>query len=274
MPASSRRRQAPASARRRTASRKGLQRAGYATDPAYADKLARVINTTLRLQRARPDVTASLRSLSIGSRAMSANYAALQTTGNNIANANTAGYSRQSVELATAFSQFSRRRLLRQGRRRRHRDARAQRLPDPRGGDHALDRRRPTRRASRAAAAARDGLPAPARPASATPRSSCSTPSSTSRTSRRTRRRARSCWPASATSRRAFAAPPAPARRAAGRHARRTCAVVGRVDQRADGAHRRAQPADRQRAGHRPRAERRCSTSATRRSPTSQDRRR
>ena len=29
----------------------GLQRAGYATDPAYADKLTRVINTTLRLQR-------------------------------------------------------------------------------------------------------------------------------------------------------------------------------------------------------------------------------
>lgn len=28
-----------------------LQRAGYATDPAYADKLSRVINTTLRLQR-------------------------------------------------------------------------------------------------------------------------------------------------------------------------------------------------------------------------------
>jgi flagellar protein FlgJ len=31
---------------------KGLQRAGYATDPAYADKLARTINTTLRVQRA------------------------------------------------------------------------------------------------------------------------------------------------------------------------------------------------------------------------------
>ncbi len=31
---------------------KGLQRAGYATDPAYADKLTRVINTSLRLQRA------------------------------------------------------------------------------------------------------------------------------------------------------------------------------------------------------------------------------
>lgn len=30
----------------------GLQRAGYATDPAYAHKLASVINTTLRLQRA------------------------------------------------------------------------------------------------------------------------------------------------------------------------------------------------------------------------------
>jgi flagellar protein FlgJ len=30
----------------------GLQKAGYATDPAYAEKLAKVINTTLRLQRA------------------------------------------------------------------------------------------------------------------------------------------------------------------------------------------------------------------------------
>lgn len=30
----------------------GLQRAGYATDPAYAEKLTRIINTTLRLQRA------------------------------------------------------------------------------------------------------------------------------------------------------------------------------------------------------------------------------
>ena len=29
----------------------GLQRAGYATDPNYADKLSRVINTTLQLQR-------------------------------------------------------------------------------------------------------------------------------------------------------------------------------------------------------------------------------
>jgi len=30
---------------------RGLQKAGYATDPEYADKLTRVINTTLRLQR-------------------------------------------------------------------------------------------------------------------------------------------------------------------------------------------------------------------------------
>jgi flagellar protein FlgJ len=29
----------------------GLQKAGYATDPAYAQKLTRVIDTTLRLQR-------------------------------------------------------------------------------------------------------------------------------------------------------------------------------------------------------------------------------
>ena len=30
---------------------RGLQKAGYATDPAYAEKLTKVINTTLRLQR-------------------------------------------------------------------------------------------------------------------------------------------------------------------------------------------------------------------------------
>ena len=43
--------------------------------------------------------------LNIGSRAMNASYAQLTVAGNNIANANTAGYSRQSVELQTAFSQ-------------------------------------------------------------------------------------------------------------------------------------------------------------------------
>ena len=36
---------------RATAFAQGLQKAGYATDPAYAEKLSRVINTTLRLQR-------------------------------------------------------------------------------------------------------------------------------------------------------------------------------------------------------------------------------
>ena len=45
--------------------------------------------------------------LSIGKSAMFANYAALQTTGNNIANANTPGYSRQSVQLADAAGQFT-----------------------------------------------------------------------------------------------------------------------------------------------------------------------
>ena len=38
---------------------------------------------------------------------MTASYAALQTTGNNISNANTPGYSRQQVELATAGGQFT-----------------------------------------------------------------------------------------------------------------------------------------------------------------------
>jgi flagellar hook-associated protein 1 FlgK len=43
--------------------------------------------------------------LNIGSGAMRASYAQLTVTGNNIANANTEGYSRQTVELETAFSQ-------------------------------------------------------------------------------------------------------------------------------------------------------------------------
>lgn len=43
--------------------------------------------------------------LSLATRAMFANYAQLQTTGNNIANANTPGYTRQQVELSTAGGQ-------------------------------------------------------------------------------------------------------------------------------------------------------------------------
>ncbi len=42
---------ATATASAATGFAQGLQKAGYATDPAYADKLSRVINTTLRLQR-------------------------------------------------------------------------------------------------------------------------------------------------------------------------------------------------------------------------------
>ncbi len=45
--------------------------------------------------------------MGIGTRAMFANYAALQVTGNNIANANTQGYSRQEAQLATAKGQFT-----------------------------------------------------------------------------------------------------------------------------------------------------------------------
>jgi len=45
--------------------------------------------------------------MSIGMRAMAANFAALQTTGHNIANANVEGYSRQQVELETAGGQFT-----------------------------------------------------------------------------------------------------------------------------------------------------------------------
>ncbi|MCY4743669.1 flagellar hook-associated protein FlgK [Pelomonas sp. UHG3] len=45
--------------------------------------------------------------LTLGARAMFANQAALQTVGQNIANANTAGYSRQSVVLTTSEGQYT-----------------------------------------------------------------------------------------------------------------------------------------------------------------------
>jgi flagellar hook-associated protein 1 len=45
--------------------------------------------------------------MSLGIKAMSANYAALQVTGHNIANANVQGYSRQTADLATAQGQFT-----------------------------------------------------------------------------------------------------------------------------------------------------------------------
>jgi flagellar hook-associated protein 1 FlgK len=44
---------------------------------------------------------------SLGVKALAANYAALQTTGHNIANANVAGYSRQQVELSTTAGQYN-----------------------------------------------------------------------------------------------------------------------------------------------------------------------
>jgi flagellar hook-associated protein 1 FlgK len=45
--------------------------------------------------------------MSLGTRAMFANYAALTTVGHNISNANTEGYSRQSVDLQTSGGQFT-----------------------------------------------------------------------------------------------------------------------------------------------------------------------
>ena len=45
--------------------------------------------------------------MSLGVNAMAANYAGLQTTGHNIANANVVGYSRQQTELATASGQYT-----------------------------------------------------------------------------------------------------------------------------------------------------------------------
>ena len=45
--------------------------------------------------------------MNLGTRALFANYAALQTTGHNIANASTEGYSRQSTELATSGGQYT-----------------------------------------------------------------------------------------------------------------------------------------------------------------------
>ena len=43
----------------------------------------------------------------LGTKALAANYAALQTTGHNIANANVTGYSRQQAEFSTAPGQFT-----------------------------------------------------------------------------------------------------------------------------------------------------------------------
>jgi len=45
--------------------------------------------------------------MQLGTRAMFAAYAQLQTTGQNIANASTAGYSRQQVILGTAPGQYT-----------------------------------------------------------------------------------------------------------------------------------------------------------------------
>ena len=43
----------------------------------------------------------------VGTRAMQASYSQLQVTGNNIANANVEGYSRQQAQLNTAWAQYT-----------------------------------------------------------------------------------------------------------------------------------------------------------------------
>ena len=45
--------------------------------------------------------------MTLGTQAVFTAYAQLQTTGNNIANANTPGYSRQSVQLVSAGSDYN-----------------------------------------------------------------------------------------------------------------------------------------------------------------------
>src|SRR5262245_6909837 len=45
--------------------------------------------------------------MSIGMRALTASYSALQATGHNISNANVVGYSRQEVQLATSQGQYT-----------------------------------------------------------------------------------------------------------------------------------------------------------------------
>ena len=198
---------------------------------------------------------------------MTANYAALQVTGNNVANANTAGYSRQSVELATSFSQQTGSGFFGKGvdvatvtrahsdfltreaattsslaaaddARSRPAAAARERVPDRRerlrlrrAAGLQLLRRRLQQAAGFVGAAGRAG--ARRRPGDALPQ--------------RLRPARFACRPAS----------------------RRTCSTVGRLDQFADDAHRRSQPPHRQRQGHRPRRRTTCSTSATARSPIS-----
>ena len=129
--------------------------------------------------------------LNIGTRAMTASYAPLTRHRQQHRQRQHAGLLAPDGAARDLVQPADRLGLLRQGRRRRDRDARAQRLPDPRGRDRGLDGRR-RRRAHHAAAAAREACSRPARTASATRRSRPSTPSSTSPTTRRTRRRGRS----------------------------------------------------------------------------------
>ena len=144
-------------------------------------------------------------------------------------------------------------RLLRQGRRRRDGDARAQRLPHPRGGDDRLARRR-RRGAQQPAAAARDGVP------DRRGRPRLRGAADVQRLRRRLQQAAgRLGAPGRAGAdrrpRRALSRRLGPDRFDPGRH-RPGPAHVGRLDQCADDTDRRPQPPHRQRHRNRPHAQR------------------
>ena len=97
---------------------RGLEDAGYATDPRYSEKLERTINQALRFKRLASEDRQVAGLIGIGQSALAAAYAQLQTTGHNIANVNTPGYVRQEVILETAGGMYYRCRLHRPWRQR------------------------------------------------------------------------------------------------------------------------------------------------------------
>jgi hypothetical protein len=144
--------------------------------------------------------------MSIGLRAMTANYAALQTTGHNIANANVDGYSRQDTEFATATGQFTGAGFFGKG---------VDVVGVRRAHDEFLSRR-PTWRArcrrwirhAPASSSSSKACSPPAKRAWATRSATSSTPSATSSTSPTISPPARSCWRVPAKSPNASTRPP------------------------------------------------------------------
>ena len=204
--------------------------------------------------------------LNIGSRAMAASYAQLHGHRQQHRQRQHAGLLAADGGPRDLVQPADRLGLLRQRRRRDDRDARAQRLPDPRGGDVGLDRRR-RRRAQHASCSSCEsvfqtdqaGLGYAAQQAfnsfvdvANNPQDSSARQSalaSVGDDGERLQQRVE------------------PDRCAAGRR-RRPAAHLGRLDQLADDADRRPQQADRQRRRRAASRRTACSTSATPRSTT------